>query len=206
MHTATGTYIALATPLKLMSMKNKGKRLYFVALVLPEPYQSEITELKHLAADLFGSSHALNSPAHITLIPPFFATEEEIENFGDKLQSFLQDKKIPGIHIQGAGHFGKRVIYANIKRNPALEKLQKDIFGLFRRFFPGINKSNRFHPHITIAFRDLDEDVFPEAWAYFSSMDIEGETHFDSIDILIHKQRKWNIDRKIKTANNKASN
>ena len=45
--------------------------LYYIAIVVPEPLQSEITAFKTAIHQRFGAKSALKSPAHITLFPPF---------------------------------------------------------------------------------------------------------------------------------------
>ena len=49
----------------------KPTALYYIALLPPENIRQEVTALKEHAAEAFHSSKALNSPPHITLIPPF---------------------------------------------------------------------------------------------------------------------------------------
>ncbi len=174
-----------------------GKSLFFVAVIAPEPVQSEITEMKQTAKELFGSGHALNAPAHMTLIPPFRATEEQIEAFADDLQRLLRHKKLPPVRLNGFDRFGNRVIFVDVEKNPRWEALQNEIYELFRRHFPRQAKPNRFHPHFTIAFRDLRPEMFEEAWSYFNRDSYEASFLPESIDILRHKNGKWHIFKKI---------
>jgi len=50
---------------------NKDWYLYFFAVVPPEEIQSSVTDIKQDFKERFNASHALKSPPHITLIPPF---------------------------------------------------------------------------------------------------------------------------------------
>ena len=77
--------------------KADPKRLYFLAAIPPEPLQTEMMQLKRQAGERFGSYHSLNSPAHITLIPPFYATKEEIEDFSEALKKFIE--KFPPLEL-----------------------------------------------------------------------------------------------------------
>ncbi len=44
---------------------------YFIAIVIPEPFQVELMDIKNIVKDKFNSKGALRSPAHITLHMPF---------------------------------------------------------------------------------------------------------------------------------------
>ena len=147
--------------------------------------------MKLLARDLFGSGHALNSPAHITLIPPFFATAEEIERFSSALENLMAEKEIPEIRLNGFDKFGRRVIFVDVEKNSGLERLQQEIFDLFKQHFPHYRKPNRFHPHVTVAFKDLREDVFDEAWQYFSGDDYFATFRPPGLTILQHRHKRW---------------
>jgi 2'-5' RNA ligase len=56
------------------------KSPWFIAVIPPEDIQEAVTALKREAAARFESRHALKSPPHVTLIPPFVATLDEISS------------------------------------------------------------------------------------------------------------------------------
>ncbi len=169
------------------------RSLYFLAVVAPEPVQSQLTELKYLARDLFHSGHALNAPAHLTLIPPFFARQDQMDRYVENLYGVLKNHKAFSLRLKGFDKFGRRVIFVDVVPNPMLDKLQADLYDFHKFFFQGQVKPNGFHPHFTVAFRDLDEDIFPEAWNYFSNMDYEAVFDVNRIAILRHKDKRWHI-------------
>jgi 2'-5' RNA ligase len=47
------------------------EKLYFIAIIPPQPYKEKIAGIKQSFAEIYHVSHALKSPPHITLIPPF---------------------------------------------------------------------------------------------------------------------------------------
>ena len=180
-------------------MKDQAsKRLYFVAIVAPEPVQSEVTEMKQLARELFGSGHALNSPAHITIIPPFYATPDQIDALAADMENYLRTQNLPPVRLDGFDHFGNRVIYVDVLPDPRWNRIQRDLFALFKKHFPGYRKPNRFHPHMTIAFRDLDPAVFDDAWNYFNAGDYEAVFPVDNLQILQHRNKRWHPYRTVK--------
>ena len=53
--------------------------MYFIALVLPTEINDEILKWKLFMKDHFNCLVALRSPAHITLVPPFWMNDD-LEN------------------------------------------------------------------------------------------------------------------------------
>ncbi len=187
-------------------MKNKkNKHLYFIAIVAPGSLQDELTALKHTAKKRFHAGHALNSPAHLTLIPPFFATEEEMKDLIKEMSAVLKRFKPFPLELNGFGRFGNRVIYVAVNENDNLVRLQEELFRIFKQKFPRYTKPNRFHPHFTVAFRDLDKNIFPQAWKYFSAIDFNGKFDVDNINVLRHQDKKWHIVDHIELTDRKKS-
>ncbi len=177
-------------------MKKTTKKLYFIAIVVPEPFQTEITEFKKEARRLFHASHALNSPAHITLIPPFFASDNEMQYFSEALNGFIKNKSLSPVRMENFNRFGNRVIFVDVKKNPGLNRFQSELFEFFKKHFPAFSKKNRFHPHITVAFRDLKPEIFPHAWKHFSSVKFQGYFVPSFITLLKHENKQWHIEKK----------
>ncbi|NPA43396.1 MAG: 2'-5' RNA ligase family protein [Chlorobi bacterium] len=175
----------------------QGKKLYFVALVVPEPYQSEITQMKQTAKVMFDAGHALKSPAHITLIPPFWADEEEIENLAARLSRHPVSQLEKPVELDGFDRFDKRVIFVDVRPHPRLQAYQQALFDEFRACFPSYGKPNRFHPHVTVAFKDLRREVFDDAWNLFKDDPYRAEFMPRHLTILRHDKGKWHIWREI---------
>lgn len=167
------------------------KRLYFLALVPGDPIQSELTAFKRTAQKKFRSGHALNSPAHITIIPPFFAMAEQMENFLPALQETLEKFPAFNIRIDGFDHFGNHVIFAAVQPDPLLDDFQNRVYERFKTYFPESAKPNRFHPHLTVAFKDLKPHLFKPAWNYFSQTEYQRHFRPEGLSILFHKDKKW---------------
>src|SRR5574339_451119 len=53
--------------------------MYFIAIVVPEEINQQILKWKNYFKENFECTVALKSPAHITIIPPFWMNEE-LEN------------------------------------------------------------------------------------------------------------------------------
>jgi len=51
-----------------------------------------------------------------------------------------------------------------------------------------------FHPHVTIAGRDLKERDFATAWAYFQSQTYEAAFEANAISLLVNTDTGWEIE------------
>lgn len=170
--------------------------LYFIAVVPPQEIQDRITELKHEVAKKFGSKHALNAPPHITLHMPFKWKDKRIgvlENVMHQINNELVDFEI---ELNDFDFFEPRVVFVNVLENEALSKLQKTVVDSCRKNLKLDNanyKDRPFHPHVTIAFRDLKKAMFYEAREYFNQQVFSCKFKVDELSLLKHDGGKWNV-------------
>ena len=60
-------------------------------------------------------------------------------------------------------------------------------------FFP-IKRDNRsFHPHVTIATRDLHKKAFYEAWEIFKKETYKASCRIKGISLLKHNEKNWDV-------------
>ncbi|MCX7743264.1 MAG: 2'-5' RNA ligase family protein [Flavobacteriales bacterium] len=167
---------------------------YFVALVLPEPVLSRVEAFKQLIAKKFGSKACLKAPAHITLIPPFWFTDDQ--RVIAALRSFTWNEPIK-LHLNGYGTFGKKVLYIKPEPNEKLNLLQQSIKTHFECVLELKNKKNKklpFVPHITIGNRDWNEAQFNAARDYFNQyIPFEAICFFTSMSLLKFEGQKWQV-------------
>jgi len=172
-----------------------NKNLYYIAVILPEPVQSEITQFKLEAQKLFNSSKALNSPAHITLVPPF-KIEGKYETILKKyLDDTLRGKKSIYAQLNGWGKFDRHAIYIKVEEEPRLTQLRNLLLERYEQFLDKNRNydKKKFVPHVTVAFRDIKKDIFDEVWKYFSAKKYFRVVKLQDIAILKHNGRKWQI-------------
>ncbi|XOV92576.1 MAG: 2'-5' RNA ligase family protein [Bacteroidota bacterium] len=177
-------------------MSNKeNEALYFLALVPPEPIFSEVERLKYQFFEKYHSKAALKSPPHITLHMPFKLGEHKEQ----KLISSLSQVHIgAGFNItqKGFGAFAPRVIYINVEPVSELIELQKLVVENLRRNLKIVKddyKKRGFHPHMTIAFRDLRTSMFKSAWLEFNNKTILYNWEVKSFHLLKHDGQKWGL-------------
>src|SRR6201988_3109775 len=148
---------------------SSSHNMYFVAIVCPPATDKDVLQFKNWMNEQFGCVVALKSPAHITLIPPFWLDESEEEKLLETLQNFTSDRDELEIQLDGFSKFGKRVLFICVLEDPDLGIIKKETENHFVKTFADvIEKDDRpFHPHVTIANRDLKPGDLEKAWQHF---------------------------------------
>lgn len=176
-----------------------GSSLHFIAMI-PEPaIEQELHAFKLELFERYQCKAALKSPAHITLIPPFpwanFQDGKVLEYF----EAFRSSISPFEIMIDGFGTFGSQVFYAKPVYQPVLFELQSQI----RNYFEPILKDKlkdkfQFHPHITLANRDLRAEDLPLILQEFSARNYQVTIPMKSVSLLKHNGSKWDVVSEIK--------
>ena len=164
--------------------------LYFIAVIPPEGVRLEIQHLKEEIKERFGAEHALKLPPHITLLPPFkMKTEREMQLL-QALEIFATMMTPFHIWLSGFGHFDSRVLFVKVVEKEKLIDLQAALCKNLSAI-PEITDDRKFHPHVTLATRDLPEEIFPEAWDFLSRRDYETRFEVTGLSLLKHDGQKW---------------
>ena len=169
------------------------KALYFIALVPPEPFRQEAYALKEHFRDHYGSEASLNSPPHITLYPPFRLQKTE-EDLIAGLQQRAQLIPPFEVRLNGFDAFPPRVIFIDVEPSVPLGRLQQEVATLVQGFAEkekNARAERRFHPHITVAFRDLSKSAFKEAWAEYKEKSLRYQWQVQNLTLLRHNGRFW---------------
>jgi len=182
-------------------------KMYFIAIVAPEEVNATVLKWKQLMKERFDCAVALRSPAHITLIPPFWLDENEEHELKNAIGNFSQSCAGFEVSLKNFAAFQPRVIYVDVLPNQQLQSIHARLeeFLAAKRQFP-ISKGERpLHPHVTIATRDLHKKAFQEAWEIFREKMYETSWIASGISILKHDQKKWEVIFTSHFANNFAS-
>lgn len=175
---------------------NQSKHLFFIALLPPQDIQDQATEIKEYFAQNYKSKHALKSPPHITLQPPFEWSLNEVSALKECLRTFAQTQIPIPITLKGFGAFVPRVIYINVLKTPELLAVQKKLMTYLEEslgIVDQVSKTRPFSPHMTVAFKDLTRQKFRIAWNEFEHREFEHEFIASHLTLLIHEGKKWNI-------------
>ncbi|MCC6690342.1 MAG: 2'-5' RNA ligase family protein [Bacteroidia bacterium] len=166
--------------------------LYFFALLLPFNIAAETDEVKREFSEKYESVRALKSPAHITIIPPFFANNAFEKTIEDKVDTFSKSFAPFQINLNGFGEFNHKVIFVEVEKSNHLQFF----YNSFTTFFSGLgfeltSMNKFFHPHVTVAFRDLTKENFDKAWPQFKNREFVNSFSASSIHLLKYKNEKW---------------
>jgi 2'-5' RNA ligase len=168
---------------------------YFIAIVPPDDVSGQITACKQEVADGFGSKHALRSPPHITLFMPFLAKEKKIAAVEQELRVFAKQHSGFEIQLDGFSCFEPRVVFVRVRDATELTNCFEDIRSTMKRL--GLHhpdyKNRGFHPHITIAFRDLSKPTFYQVWEHFKERPWQQTFQAAGISLLKHTGNVWEV-------------
>lgn len=169
--------------------------MYFIAIMCPQELDKKILKFKQWVKEHFGSVVALKSPAHITLVQPFWFEVSKEENLLKTLSGFISDLDHLDIRLDGFADFIKKVLFVRVMENYLHEKLKCQAEDHFVKSFDGlVKKDNRpFHPHVTIANRDMKPGDFEKASLYFSKKIFKEEFSSKTISLLRLIDGKWNV-------------
>lgn len=170
---------------------------YFIAIVPPEPLLSQIQDIKKSIFEGYKTKGALRSPGHITLHMPFSWEEEKESKVISCLQAF-QFNELVNVSLDGFSCFEPRVLYINVREEEALFELQKKLVQHVKVNLQLFNQSDDmrgFHPHITVAFRDLKKPVFYKLWEEYRDKRFQENFICNAICLLKHINDKWEVYR-----------
>ena len=176
-------------------MKADEEILWFIALIPPSALREKIRAVKERMSHEHNSGHALKSPAHITLQMPFKRAAAGVMDICSALRKFASVEKPFRVDLNGYGAFAPRVIFIKITEpGPVISlhsRLKKVL--LEELHFQQREVMKSVQPHITVATRDLTKTAFSEAWAVFEEEEFNGSFNAESIFLLKHNGRSWDI-------------
>ena len=174
-----------------------NQQLCFIALLPPLAVQEEANAIKAHFATVYESSHAQNSPPHITLQPPFQWGKDQLQQLKNTLQQFSQNQTPIPIILSGFGAFPPRVIYIHVEKTPELLMIQKALMEDLETdlgLVDSVAKSRPFVPHMTVAFRDLTRSNFRQAWKFYREKSFDYQFTINELTLLIHNGKFWEIE------------
>lgn len=171
---------------------------YFIAIVPEEPLFSILQQLKEEVGKLSCSVASLRSPPHITLHMPFLFAKEKEGKIIQSIETSIQQLNTFQIKLKDFSFFGEKVLFVDVLNSEKLGVLQKAIVDSMRKLqiFNQAESPLGFHPHVTLAFRDLKREKFHELWSIFSSRKLEYECAVNAVCLLRFISGKWEIIHK----------
>jgi 2'-5' RNA ligase len=170
-------------------------QMYFIALVLPPHLNEKVLRYKNMMLEKYNCKVGLKSSAHITLVPPFWMEEEKEEQLIHDITSLSNDLHSFNMATHNFSAFKPRTIFIAPEPNNELNNIKKAIDDFFKNnsFYTIKIETRPFHPHITIATRDLYKKSFHEIWPWFAEKKFIEEWTVEGISILRHNKKNWDV-------------
>jgi 2'-5' RNA ligase len=173
---------------------SRADALYFIALLVPPPLDEQIRALQQELRNRFGCRAAFRSPPHITLHMPFKWQAKKEQVLTAALQRFAAPQQAVHITLQNFGSFPPRVIFVQVGKTPELDAMHSRLTAFCRqelKLTDATWRNGPFHPHVTLAFRDLKKKDFAEAWQEFQHREFGASFMARSISLLQHNGHEW---------------
>ncbi len=170
---------------------------YFIALLPPENIREQVKEIKEEIKDKYQSKKALRLPAHITLQAPFKLEEVRLPHLLKVLEEFAATEESFDIELSGFGAFPPRVVFIEVSNPAPVKHLHKALHEVMLQILTGQEdrKYPKFHPHITVATRDLHQNQFRPAWEEFQRRDFSASFTAHSLTVFRHNGKTWDMLR-----------
>lgn len=176
--------------------KDDKSQLYFIAFIPPTPVFEDALRLKQYFQATYSSKAALNSPPHITLHMPFRWRSDKENQLIAKVSDFIKQHDPVKVCIDKFSSFPPRVIFLNVVTSEPLVSFQKSLQRFCKKelnLFNANYKEHPFHPHVTLAFRDLKKSAYAKAWQEFADKEYKAEFIADSVALLKHDGKAWKV-------------
>jgi 2'-5' RNA ligase len=171
------------------------KILYFVGLLLPDAVTAEITALKEDFAAAYGPRHALKLLPHITLVAPFRLAAAREPALQSALARLLKGWEPLRVELDGFGSFRRQegsTFFIAVRPTARLQQLHQTLQqGLEQSLHLPAGPQRPFHPHISIAHRDLDAGTAERAGADFSARPFAGIFDAGAVCLFRHDGKYW---------------
>jgi 2'-5' RNA ligase len=166
---------------------------YFIGIIMPDEILRHVESIKQQLFAEYGLKGALRSPAHITLHRPFMWEERKESELLETLSEFTFEGNFQ-VELKDFNFFEPRVIYIDVISNPQLEELHSHLTRHARtnlRLFNEAGDMRGFHPHVTVAFRDLKKPLFYSIKPLFVHRSFSAAFQCNGFSLLKHDGR-WN--------------
>uniref|UniRef100_UPI0031DE15ED RNA 2',3'-cyclic phosphodiesterase n=1 Tax=Chitinophaga sp. TaxID=1869181 RepID=UPI0031DE15ED len=178
-------------------------KIYFIALLPTAEVGKEIIKIKQDFAENFGPVYALKVLPHITLQVPFTADPALEKAFCDELAEFAKTQAPFEVSLNGFGTFPNkqnRVLFINVEKSETMSALHRQLINFLRKEFGFSTMLARtgFTPHVTVAFKDLEDAQFEKAWPEYENKEYKASFKVNNLYFLRHNGKSWEVLQKCK--------
>src|SRR5205085_11268941 len=99
-------------------------QMYFIAIVLPQFLNEKVLGYKNLMLEKYNCRVGLKSPAHITIIPPFWMEEEKEQQLVTDINLISKPFYLFTISTNNFSAFKPKTIFVATQPNEQLDELK----------------------------------------------------------------------------------
>lgn len=164
---------------------------YFIAAIPPVYLANYITGVKQSIAEKYDSKAALNQPPHITVVPPFELDESKEESLYQLVENYLKNTYPFLLTLENYGSFPPKVIFIDVVPNHQLNELANNLSKVLQEQEIVKPSNYSYHPHVTVAFKDLTEENYKLAWEEYKDKNVYFNWDLNQISLLKYVDKQW---------------
>ncbi len=177
-------------------MSKESEVPWLLALVPPPDVAKRIDDLRHEFSANFSAFKALKPPVHLTLFTVLKLPAADMAYHIDKLRRAIAPLPSFPVALKNFGFFekSKPVVFIDVIKSEALKHLNtvvtretKKLFGLG----PVEVGQQTFNPHITIGYRDIPPEVFPQVKQAYRNRPFSAGFIANGVNVFRHDGRMW---------------
>lgn len=165
-----------------------------IAIVPAGLAKANIDAIRTKIAVEYFTTRALLNPAHITLVPPFYATDNQVSNLTTGFIEVLKFQNAFNIKLSRYSFFKQnRVAFLDVDIPNPLAAIHTMLKGVFEALEPTIKfmAMAQYQPHVTLAYKDITPVQFTMMQINLLNKKESIDWKVDSIEIWIRVDRKW---------------
>ncbi|WP_165305062.1 2'-5' RNA ligase family protein [Pedobacter sp. SYP-B3415] len=159
--------------------------MYLIAILPPPDISARVHLIRQECAEAFGTLASLRPPVHMTLAAPLRMDSSREQNLVTNLERACNQSPF-NVELENFGGFENVAVFIDVKKTAALTRLRKEIVSNL----PVKAPSGPFHPHFTIAYRDIAE-VYPLIMGRFKRRKFFASFVSSGFTLLKHDGRAW---------------
>ncbi|PST84464.1 hypothetical protein C7T94_07090 [Pedobacter yulinensis] len=159
--------------------------LYLLAILPPAELSARIHAIRQECAEAFGTTAALRPPVHMTLAAPLRMDSAREDSLLRSLEAACNQSPF-NIELENFSGFENTAVFINVKKTPQLSRLRQEIM----RRLPVKGPVGPFHPHFTVAYRDIAE-VYPMIMARYRRRKFFAAFVSSGFTLLKHDGQSW---------------
>ncbi|HEY0054933.1 MAG TPA: 2'-5' RNA ligase family protein [Pedobacter sp.] len=168
--------------------------LYLTAILPPAHLSDEIDDIRKELSDRYQMFAALKPPVHITLYRPVDVPQDFESHLIKLLRPVSMSHSPFTVDLLNFNSFNIQTLYITAVKNQLLSGLQKDVSAVFNKNkidTKEVKGNTTFHPHVTVAYRDIPPEKFPFIWDELKNRKFKRSFSVDHFTLLKHDGKRW---------------